>query len=42
MKMEFEAQCLGIDPEDTQDEIYVRDGRGKLVKLEVKDDAGDD
>ena len=33
----LEAQ--GMPDEPQHDEIYVRDGRGKLVKVEVADDA---
>ena len=38
MKYEIE----GYTEENPVDEIWVMDGRGKLVKLEVEDDAGDD
>lgn len=32
----------GYKEENPTDEIWVRDGRGKMVKLEVEDDAEDD
>jgi hypothetical protein len=38
MKYEFENQCLNFDTEDVQDEIYIRDANGKLVRVEVEDD----
>ena len=37
--MIFERE--GYTEENPVDEIWVMDGRGKLVKLEVEDDAGD-
>ena len=38
--MEFERE--GYEEEYPMDEIWVRDGRGKMIKLEVEDDVGDD
>ena len=38
MKLEMEA----YEEENPKDEIWVRDGRGKVIKLEVEDDADDD
>lgn len=32
----------GYEEEKPVDEIYVRDGRGQIIKLEVEDDVADD
>lgn len=37
---EFERE--GYVEENPVDSVWVRDGRGRLVKLEVDDDASDD
>ena len=39
-KIEYEAELY--EEENPMDEIWVRDGRGKMIKLEVEDDATDD
>ena len=38
--MEFERE--GYEEENPMDEIWVRDGRGRMVRLEVEDDVDDD
>ena len=38
MKYEIE----GYEEENPIDEIWVMDGRGRMVKLEVEDDVADD
>lgn len=38
--MKYEAETY--EEENPMDEIWVRDGRGKMIKLEVEDDATDD
>ena len=38
--MLFERE--GYEEENPVDEIWVMDGRGRMVKLEVDDDVGDD
>ena len=38
--MDFERE--GYEEQNPIDEIWVRDGRGKMVRLEVKDDVDDD
>lgn len=35
----FEAE--GYEEENPTDEIWVRDGRGRMIRLEVADDADD-
>ena len=40
MNMDFEREAY-IE-ENPVDEIWVMDGRGRMVKLEVDDDVGDD
>ena len=37
---EFERE--GYTEENPVDGVWVRDGRGRLVRLEVEDDVGDD
>lgn len=37
--MDFEREGYQAD---VQDEIWVLNGKGELVKVEVEDDAGDD
>lgn len=37
-----ELEREGCDEENPVDTIWVRDGRGQMVKLEVADDAADD
>ena len=39
-KIEYEAELY--EEENPRDEIWVCDGRGKMIKLEVEDDATDD
>lgn len=39
-KIVFEAE--GYEEENPVDTVWVRDGRGKMVKLEVADDVADD
>lgn len=39
-KIIFEAE--GYEEENPVDTVWVRDGRGKMVRLEVEDDAADD
>lgn len=36
-----ELEHEGYEENNPTDEIWVRDGRGNMVKLEVEDDAGD-
>lgn len=36
----FEVEYTPVELQ--KDEIYVRDGRGRFVRLEVEDDATDD
>ena len=38
--MEFERE--GYEEQNPVDEIWVRDGRGRMVRLEVEDDVDDD
>lgn len=38
--MKYETE--GCVEETPTDEIWVMDGRGRMVKLEVEDDVGDD
>ena len=38
--MKYEAE--GYVEENPADEIWELDGRGRMVKVEVEDDAGDD
>ena len=38
--MDYERE--GYEEELPVDEIYVMDGRGKMIKLEVEDDVDDD
>lgn len=38
--MKYEHEYTPSEPQT--DEIWVRDGRGNLIKLEVDDDADDD
>ena len=38
--IEYESE--GYIEENPTDEIWVMDGRGKMIKLEVDDDVGDD
>ena len=39
-KIQFEPEYTPTEPQT--DAVFVRDGRGKMVKLEVEDDASDD
>lgn len=39
-KIDYEIE--GMPDEPQEDTIWVLNGRGQLVKLEVDDDAGDD
>ena len=39
MKKELEIQCIETIPEDTEDEVFVLDENGVLVKMEVDDDV---
>lgn len=39
-KIEYEAEYTPTEPQT--DAVWVRDGRGNIVKLEVSDDADDD
>ena len=36
----YEAETY--DEENAVDTVWVRDGRGKMIKLEVEDDVADD
>ena len=38
--MEYEREYIPAEPQE--DAVYVTDGRGRLVELEVEDDAADD
>ena len=38
--MEYEAEYTPTEPQT--DVVYMLDGRGKMVKVEVDDDASDD
>ena len=37
-----EMQGFEVIPEDVEDEIYLRNENGELVKVEVNDDVDDD
>lgn len=39
MKKELEAQCLKTIPEELEDEVFVLNENGVLVKMEVSDDV---
>ena len=39
-KIEYEAETY--EEENPVDTIWVRDGRGKMIQLEVEDDVTDD
>lgn len=34
----FEMQGFDVIPEDTEDEVYIRNESGEFVKMEVADD----
>lgn len=38
--MDFEQEYIPTAPQE--DEIWVRDGKGNLIRLEVEDDVADD
>ena len=38
----YEAQGEDVNIDDLEDEVWVRNENGELVKLEVEDDAEDD
>lgn len=40
MSNEFETEYTPVEPQE--DEVYVRNGRGRFIKLEVEDDVDDD
>ena len=42
MKKNAEMQGFDIIPEDFEDEIYVRNAEGELVKMEIPDDEEGD
>ena len=42
MRKEMEMQGPDLIPEELEDEVYIRDEEGELVKLEVADDVEDD
>lgn len=42
MKEKIILEAEGYTEENPVDTVWVRDGRGKLVRLEVDDDASDD
>lgn len=42
MSKRIEYEQEGYEEENPVDTIWVRDGRGQMVKLEVADDAADD
>lgn len=42
MKKLMEMQGFEIVPDDVEDEIYIRNENGDLVRLEVDDDVEDD
>lgn len=42
MSKPIEYEQEGYDEENPVDTVWVRDGRGKMVQLEVEDDAADD
>ena len=39
---EIEYEVEGYNEENAVDTVWVRDGRGKMIKLEVEDDVADD
>lgn len=39
---EIEYEVEGYTEENAVDTVWVRDGRGKMIKLEVEDDVADD
>ena len=41
-KKVLENQGVDVNIDDLEDEVWVRNERGELVKLEVEDDAEDD
>lgn len=41
MRKEMEMQGPDLVPEELEDEVYIRNEEGELVKLEVPDDAED-
>lgn len=41
-KKVLENQGVDVNIDDLEDEVWVRNERGELVKLEVDDDAEDD
>ena len=42
MRKLMEMQGFETVPDDVEDEIYIRDENGDLVRLEVDDDVDDD
>lgn len=40
-KRKIEYEIEGYEEENPVDTIWVRDGRGKMIQLEVEDDADD-
>lgn len=40
-KRKIEYEIEGYEEENPIDTIWVRDGRGKMIQLEVEDDADD-
>lgn len=41
-KKVLENQGVDVNIDDLEDEVWVRNDKGELVKLEVEDDAEDD
>lgn len=41
-KKVLENQGVDVNIDDLEDEVWVRNDKGELVKLEVEDDAADD
>ena len=42
MSKRIEYEVEGYEEENPVDIVLVRDGRGKMIKLEVEDDVADD
>lgn len=42
MNYENELEREGYNEENPVDAVWVRDGKGRMVRLEVEDDATDD
>lgn len=38
----MEMQGFDVIPDNTEDEVWIRDAEGELIRLEVADDADND